>query len=233
MQLQQPLALNLVDEKTFTNFFTSSETEKVVSYLKTYTTEREHFVFLWGEAGVGKTHLLQALCLQAEKNNTLSFYLSLNAPYLTPDILQGLEHYQLIALDNLEAVAGMKAWEDALFHFYNQTQSANQKLIIAARHRPDWLKIALPDLLSRLQWGLTFQLKPLSDADKKTALCQRAKNRGMHLPDNCANYLLQQGPRDFNALFDLLDLLEKASLTNQRKLTIPFIRQFIVKFLKD
>ena len=87
------------------------------------------------------------------------------------------------------------------------------------------LKIKLPDLVSRLAWGLTLYLQLLNDDDKLSALQLRAGKRGFDLPDNVGRYLLSHNTRDLSSLFDLLDHLDEASLAAQRKLTIPFVKK--------
>ncbi|MOA50116.1 DnaA regulatory inactivator Hda [compost metagenome] len=83
----------------------------------------------------------------------------------------------------------------------------------------------LPDLKSRLTLALVFQLHALSDEDKLRALQLRASRRGLHLTDEVGRFILTRGPRSMNLLFDLLDILDQASLQAQRKLTIPFLKE--------
>ena len=92
---------------------------------------------------------------------------------------------------------------------------------------PAELGLGLPDLATRLAWGLVLHVAELKDEEKINALRLRAQQRGFELPLEVGRYLLQRSPRNMVALFDLLDHLDQASLAAQRKLTIPFVRELI------
>src|SRR4029078_5447301 len=87
--------------------------------------------------------------------------------------------------------------------------------------------IGLPDLLSRLSWGMVFKLSPLADDEKLTVLTRRANGRGIGLPEEVAKYLLTHCPRHMATLFAALDALDKASLAAKRRLTIPFVKEVL------
>jgi DnaA family protein len=92
---------------------------------------------------------------------------------------------------------------------------------------PDAMRPGLQDLRSRLMWGPVFQLQPLKDTDKFEALRLRAKQRGLELPQNVAEYLMRHFPRDLFGLFEKLDKLDMASMAMQRRLTIPFVKSVL------
>ena len=70
-----------------------------------------------------------------------------------------------------------------------------------------------------------FQLQSLSDEDKLRALQLRASRRGLHMSDDVGRFILTRGERSMNALFELLERLDQASLQEKRKLTIPFLKE--------
>ena len=85
----------------------------------------------------------------------------------------------------------------------------------------------MPDLRSRLGWGLIYQLKVLDDQQRLQALQLRARQRGCEMPYETGRYLMRRLPRNMAALFDLLDQLDEASLVAQRKLTVPFVKSVL------
>ncbi|HAU04534.1 MAG TPA: DnaA regulatory inactivator Hda, partial [Pseudoalteromonas shioyasakiensis] len=111
-----------------------------------------------------------------------------------------------------------------LFNFFNRFNEPGKYLVVTADLLPDMLHINLPDLVSRLKWGTTLQIRSMSDDDKAEALVRRAHMRGLELTDECARFLLTRLSRDMRALLDVLDKLDHASMAAQRKLTIPFIK---------
>lgn len=221
---QLPLGIKLDDAVTFDNYITEDNS----GLLTILRADIEPVVYLWGSSGSGKSHLLQAICLASVQAGKSIMYLPLgNEEQLNPAILEGIESTAVVCIDDLQAVAGDSAWEEALFHFYNRLREQGGHLRITATVSPAALPIRLADLASRLQWGVTFALQPLNDNDKRIALQVRARQRGFELPDDVANYLMKRFPRDMHSLFDLLDRLDVASLQAQRRLTIPFVKQWL------
>jgi DnaA family protein len=225
MNQQLPLGIRLRDDATFDNFLPAGN-EHVLAALR----DPDHASFyLWGAAGTGKSHLLQAICHAAVNRQQRAAYLPLGEPGLMPAMLEGMEQYDWVCLDNLDRIAGDPDWEIALFHAYNRIQAEGHHLVITASVSPAALMIQLPDLQSRLSWGPVFQLQPLADQAKRLALQQRASNRGVSLEDEVADYLMKRCPRDMASLFHLLDDLDEASLAAQRRLTIPFVRDYLAR----
>jgi len=223
MTQQLTLNIQLRDDATFENYF-SGANDSVVHALQ---SQKEPYAFLFGDNGAGKSHLLQAACLQAGKNALPVAYLPLNEPGLMPEMLEGLEEMSLIALDDIQAVMGDEVWERALFNLYNRVREKGSTMLVSSTEPLASLNIKLADLKSRLSWGPIFQLSALSDAEKQSALQQRAKNRGLDLADDVVMYLLKRSPRDMNSLFALFEKLDKASMVEKRKLTIPFIKNYL------
>ncbi len=178
---------------------------------------------LWGGAGTGKSHLVMACCRRAGA----SLYLPLAAlRELSPaEVLGDLERLELLALDELDAIAGNSQWELALFHLHNRLLAGGGRMVIAARASPRALAIGLPDLRSRLLAGYGFGLAPYADDQLLDILRFRAGRLGLNLGMEAARYLLHRLPRELGPLIGLLHTLDRAALADQRQLTIPFIKR--------
>ncbi|MFD1218161.1 MULTISPECIES: DnaA regulatory inactivator Hda [Microbulbifer] len=230
---QLPLGVSLRDDATFANFFQSPDdgNRQVVGLLQEFASGEnpEPVIYLWGEPGSGVTHLLQSVCQVAERAGRSFQYLPLgDMEDSDPEmILEGLDHLDLVCIDDLERAENDARWQTALFHLYNRLKDSGRQLLVGARKSPNGLDLQLADLRSRLQWALVFQLHPLSDADKLAALRQRSRLRGFDLPEDVAQYILHRAPRDTRALFACLEQLDQASLQAQRKITIPFVKQVL------
>ena len=181
-------------------------------------------VWVWGESGCGKTHLLQAFCAAAEKR---AIYLPLNDLKKSPEILQGLSSLDLVALDDIDIVVGDSDWDQALFSIFNGLWAEGGVLLCSARHSPVNLNFSLPDLGSRAAGASIYQIKGLSDEDSILALRTRAQSRGIDLPEASAKFLITHVRRDMGTLCLWLETLNHASVLKQRKLTIPFIRDYL------
>jgi DnaA family protein len=227
--VQLPLGVRLRDDATFANYYPGANAA-ALGYVECLCEAdagwTQSLIYLWGAAGVGRSHLLQAACLRFEQHGEAAVYLPLGeVADHGPGLLDNLEQCELVCLDDLEAVAGRSDWEEALFHLFNRLRDAGRRLLLSASASPRELAVKLPDLRSRLSLALVFHLQQLSDEDKLRALQLRASRRGLQLNDEVGRFILTRGERSMSALFELLERLDQASLQAQRKLTIPFLKE--------
>lgn len=228
MSKQLPLQFEFRANQTFADFFAGCNREVISHLQNSVAGDGELQIFLWGVAGLGKTHLLQACCHKAHSLKRSSFYLDLAAPKL-PDaaILTGLDALDVVCFDNIEGIAGNTEWEMAFFNFFNRHRDSEHTLIISAYCLPNELPIKLPDLKTRLNWGLTLKIQPLADSDRVTALIFKANQMGFEISPHVGLFLLTHYDRDLSALWRLLEQLDQASLAAKRKLTIPFLKTIL------
>jgi len=190
--------------------------------------EAQDWVYLLGPAGTGKTHLALALCAAAEQAGRGSAYLPLAAAAgRLRDALEALEGRDVIALDGLDAIAGQREDEVALFDFHNRARAAGVALLYTASAAPDGLGLALPDLRSRLAQCGRIVLSPLDDEGRSAVLRTRALRRGLVLDEVAIDWLLARTGRDLAGLVRLLDRLDRESLAAKRRITVPFLRQVL------
>lgn len=218
---QLPLRVRLRDSARFASFVAGAnrEAEHVLA-----DPGGPRAVWLWGRAGTGKTHLLQAACAAAGERGELAAYVELaTAP--ASAVLDGCETLNLVCLDGLEQVAAEAAWNAAMFRLYTLLQESGGRLVVASAAPPTSLEFTLPDLRSRLLAASVHQLVELDEAGLCEALRLRAAARGLELSEEAAQYLVHRLPRDTHSLFDVLERLDDASLAAQRRLTIPFLRE--------
>lgn len=225
MSLQLPLGLTLRDDATFDNYFVGDNQQVFASLQDMVHWRGERFVYLWGEQGVGRSHLLQACCHAIDAMQYSVIYLPLSEyALLETNILDSMEAMNLVCIDDVHAVIGRRDWEEALFHLYNRMAAKGTFLLIAGDVVPTQLPCLMPDLQSRLSQGLVMPLRGLDDAQKLAALQMRAKRRGLVLSDDVGQFLLRRYPRNMGDLFAVLERLDQASLVEQRRLTIPFVK---------
>ncbi|OUS13268.1 DnaA regulatory inactivator Hda [Gammaproteobacteria bacterium 53_120_T64] len=231
---QLNLPLSLADDTLFDNFLTSPQSTRaqVLASLKSPfqgSDERSPLgnVLLWGAVGSGLTHLLQASCHEAVSQGQRIQYLSLEtmASYPPRDVLEGLAACQLLCLDNLQAVIGLPAWEEALFHLFNTLMANGGRLLMTANAAPRALSIKLADLESRLAASTVFQLVPYSDEEKTAIVKLRAARLGLSLSEEALGFLMNRAPRDLHSLLDHLYQLDSLALQYQSRVTIPLMKK--------
>lgn len=225
---QLTLGVGLKQEATFSNFYVGRNHLLVEVLKKMAKGQGERVVYFYGSGGDGRTHLLHAVCHEAHQHRLRSVYLPLTHLIdLSPSVLEGLEDLDIICIDDVHTIAGRPSWEEAFFHAYNRIHDAGKRLIVTANVPAKALGVALPDIVSRLVFGIVYQLQTLTDDEKLYILMMSAEQRGMTLVEEVGRYILRHCPRQISTLFAALDALDKASLAAQRKLTIPFVKEIL------
>ncbi|HMK87264.1 MAG TPA: DnaA regulatory inactivator Hda [Steroidobacteraceae bacterium] len=220
---QLALGVKLRSDAVFASFAPGANAE-VLAALKAASRDP---VWLWGNRGCGKTHLLQAVCADAGEG---AAYFPLDRRLALPtEALKGFAGRGVLCVDDLDAVAGDLDWEQALFRLFNEACELRTRLIFAAGAAPRHIEWRLDDWRSRAAACLVYQVRELDEPGRAEALRLRAAQRGLELPAETLEYLMKRVPRDLPSLLDLLDELDEASLVAQRRLTVPFIRDALEK----
>jgi len=225
---QLTLGVHLRDDATFNNFYVGDNRELMASLQAMVKGDGDTFIYFWGAKGSGRSHLLQASCHAIGLEGYPTAYIPLaQAAQLSPKLLENLDSVSLICLDDIGAIAQDPEWELALFNLYNCARDRNVRLSIVGESPPKQMDFGLADLQSRLCSAVIFNIKSLTDEQKLLVLQRRAKARGLALPVDVGRFLLNHYSRDTNALFEALDKMDKVSLAEQRRLTIPFVKQVL------
>lgn len=225
---QLPLGMGWADAPDF-DLYSPGDNGAALAAVRAVASGDGAPLLLHGGRGVGKSHLLQAAARAAHQAGRTAAYLPLSAyADSTPEVIDGFTHLQLIALDECEAVWARPAWAAALARLLDDQRSRGDSLLLASRTAPAALGAnTLPDLRTRLAACAVFGLHPLNDAGRRDALQRRAQARGLDLCDDVADYLIRRLPRNLSSLMATLNDLDQASLSAQRRLTIPFVQQHL------
>ena len=225
LEHQLSLEVRLRDDATLDNFLALPKTQPLMGALQTQLDpDGESVIYLYGPAGTGKSHLLQASC---HEPGVETIYLPLSdlRQYAALDVLQGVGNADRVCIDDIHVVLGDVHWEQALFNLYNEARQRGCRLIVAADAAPRALTVNMEDLRSRLSWGIVYQLAQPEDHDKEAILQFRASRRGLTLSSSVASYIVSRAPRAMDQLLQVLETLDKASLAEKRALSIPFVKE--------
>lgn len=226
MSLQQiPLQLGLYHPTELEDYIAGDNGDLLRLLERQRTTENETQIFLHGPPVSGRTHLLMGQCNALRRLHRSATYLpAQEISALSPQVLDGMEQYDLVAIDDIDRLAGQRDWELALFRLFNRVRERGGRLLFSAAHPPGACGFGLPDLSSRLTWGITFRIKPLDDPQRLELLRQLSRRRGLEMSSEVGRYLLERYSRDVRRLVDLVERLDHDSLAEQRRLTVPFVR---------
>ena len=185
-------------------------------------------LFLSGPEGSGKSHLLNALCHAARERDMAAFYVALKRlPEEAAAGLEGLQVLDLVCVDDIDLAAGNAAWEGALFSCFNEVRAAGGRLLVASREPLPSLTFELPDLASRLAWGVQLKLQQPDDDGKRAIMLQRAHSLHIELPEDVQNYVLRNSRRDMASLLNVVEGLKNAAFSDKRRITVPLAREVI------
>ncbi|WP_374573200.1 DnaA regulatory inactivator Hda [Acinetobacter sp.] len=184
-------------------------------------------LYIYGGAGAGKSHLLSAICdsyLEIGKSAIqVSLLELLDAP---TEAISALDQYDLVALDDIEAISGVPHWQRAVFHLINYNNEGGGQLVFSSRFAPIELKLELPDLQSRLTQAVSVKLPNGSlYADRQALVTSVLARRGIHIDPQIIDYLLLHGPHQASVLLQTLEQLIQLLKGEKTKLSNAALRQ--------
>jgi DnaA family protein len=195
---QLPLPISAAAQPSLDNYVAGANAEALERVRSAARGElKEAVLYLWGEPGSGRTHLLRAA---------------------------GAASLALVTADDVESLDAPA--QQRLFSAINAAREGAAPVLAAGNAPPAGLSLR-EDLRTRLGWGLVYQLKPLADDEKALYLRNEASRRGFALSDEVVWYLLTHLPRDLGRLRSLLDRLDRHSLARQRPVTLPLVRDVL------
>ncbi|MFC3903083.1 regulatory inactivation of DnaA Hda protein [Acinetobacter marinus] len=199
----------------------------VIDNLRQFHTGLIRQLFIYGSAGSGKSHLLSAICDSFSELGKRAIHVPLLSLLDAPvEALEALEYYDVVALDDVEAINGALNWQKALFHLINQSYDTQTQLVFSSRFAPIELRLQFPDLQSRLNQAVSIHV-PEGDlyADRQALLLAVTQRRGWQLHPQIIEYLLQYGPKHTNHLLATLDRIEQLLQGEQLKLSNQRLKQ--------
>ncbi|HEX7635972.1 MAG TPA: DnaA regulatory inactivator Hda [Noviherbaspirillum sp.] len=216
------LLLDLSAEKPQTlDSFVTGQNEELLQLLRLFSRHAarapdDRFVYLWGESGAGKTHLLRALAATP------------HARHIACDAAEEAFSYDtqttLYLIDDCERLAPQS--QIGAFNLFNQVRE-NGGLLVTSGNLPPARLALREDLRTRLGWGLIYQVHGLTDDEKIAALHQAAQARGLTLSSGVLPYLITHFRRDMQSLSAMLDALDQYSLETQRPITLSLLRSLL------
>lgn len=181
----------------------------------------EHYLYVWGRPGSGRSHLLRGTVTELQRTGASAVYIACKAGTRFDE---GLDRMTCVALDDVDRLDD--EGQIAAFDLYNALREHNGALLASAAAPPVQLKLR-EDLVTRLAWGLVYQVHGLTDEDKTRALADHAATRGFRLAPEVSEFLLTRARRDLPTLLAALEALDRYSLETKRPVTVPLARELM------
>ena len=188
-----------------------------------YVLQHKHdpFIYVWGEEGAGKSHLLRAWVAQALDAGKKAVYIDAAATPLTEAAFEA----EYLAIDQIEKLGNEE--QALLFAVFNRFRNSGKGfLLLSSEHTPQQLVIR-EDLRTRMAYCLVYEVKPLTDQEKIDALVSMAAARQVTIDPEIFEYLLNHWRRDMDSLMQMLDTLDNYAVTMGKRITLPLLRQLL------
>jgi len=225
---QCSLGLELPEDIHFDHFIGEENQHILDALMRLLKSKGDNFIFLHGARGSGKTYLLQATCQHALDLSLSAIYFSLRDVADNIECLfENMEQLTLVCIDDIDVLQANRALEEPLFHLFNRIKTNLGKLVIGSGIPLKALSLSLPDLYSRLHWGLSLDIKALSDDELIDVLKLNAHSAGLGLSHEVCQFLFKRVPRDIASLQHIFQKLNEASFIEKRRLTVPFVKEVL------
>ena len=190
--------------------------------LQALLADEESFMYLWGGAGSGKTHLLKAWVFHHEQQGRAVLYVDAARESL-PEFAR---EASVVAVDHLDVLD--PDGQIQLFSIYHSFKMGDHegRLLMAGSVPPSALDLR-DDVRSRVAWGLVLQVHPLSDQEKIDALVFYATRLQIMISREVFEFLLEHQSRDLKELTHWVDVLNRYSLTMHRPVSVPMARRLL------
>ena len=219
---QIPIDFSFITTKNFENYIPGPNIEIINALVEFSNTIKSSIIMLKGKKGSGKSHLCRAVYHASPKNIILLDSKNINEFY---DINNSTD--DILIIDNIDSLIQNHNCEEKIFAFINEFILNKKNILITSSLRLNEIDFQIPDLTSRLKWGLSFKINELNDEEKIQVLKKYALERGFLLPAHVCDYIMSHFTRDLYFLCNSLKFFDEKSLSLRKKITIPFIKSII------
>ena len=193
-------------------------------------------LFISGEKGLGKTHLLISIGNEIAENSPDKKALYIRCEdfihnignekgFSDPKSLKHLAEVDYFLMDNIDRICGHKKAQEKLYYIYNEVTGRDGKMVFSGRINPDQLSATESFLSSRFKWGMTAEIKQMDDAASAQLIKKLCQDIGLDVPDHIIAYLLNRIPRDYPSLKNTVTKINRESFAQKRKVTLPMVKE--------
>jgi len=193
-------------------------------------------LFIHGGVGLGKTHLLQAVCLKILSGNpsAVLYYLSCEA-FVTQfmDSVQGgtmgdfrhrFRDVDVLVVDDIHFLAKLDRTQEEFFHTFNSLYQSSKQIVLSSDAPPEDIPKLEERLVSRFKWGLVCKLDTPCYETRVAILKTKAKLRSLLLPDDCAAYMAERINTNIRELEGAIVKCQIQSAVEDRPITLDLVR---------
>jgi chromosomal replication initiator protein len=243
--IKQPARVfNLNPRYTFEHFITG-ECNRMAHVAAVEITEAQgclyNPLFIYGNSGVGKTHLLQAIAHAVKARGPRVLYMRaehFTSEFITAiknrnaeDFRRSFRNTNVLLLDDLHFLAGKTGTQECVFHIFNELYDTNCQIVITSDRPPKALSTLQKKLRSRLESGLVVELQTVDTETRLAILKAKAKHLKVSIPPEVMNFLAAQFPNNVRELEGALNKVANCANLSHTKLDIKLAKKAVQDLL--
>ncbi|MCR5346509.1 MAG: chromosomal replication initiator protein DnaA [Fretibacterium sp.] len=201
-------------------------------------------LFIWGGVGLGKTHLMHAICNYALRQNKNLRTLYLSAEQFLNEFIKAIassrtaqfkERYRnldILLIDDIQFLGSKEQSQEEFFHTFNSLHDEGRQVVICSDRQPSELKGIEERLTSRFSWGLVADIQP-PDLETRIAILQKkAALRQYAIPDEVIHFLAQHIPSNIRELEGALNRVIASAELMSEEITIERVSVWLKDILR-
>ncbi len=216
---QIPIDFGFYTKKTLDNFIIGKN-EDLLNLLLSLN-KLNHLILIYGSTSSGKSHLCEALTNLMKKN---VINVSCDTDLRNLDLP---DFYDLAIIDDIDKLLLKPDIEEKIFTLINNQILNEKSTVITSTQELKISDFKLHDLHSRIFSDKVYNISDLDDDDKIDLMISYCSERGLEIPQNVLNYIMNNCSRDVYFLCAFIKTIDYASLSTKRRVTIPFIKKAI------
>ena len=196
-------------------------------------------LFIHGDVGLGKTHLLQAICLAIREREPGVSVCYLSCESFVSQFMEAVQAGQMsefkhrfrdvdvLVIDDIQTLGSRDRTQEEFFHTFNSLYQAQKQIVLSSDAPPDLIPDLQKRLVSRFKWGLVTQIEPPCFETRAAILKSKAKLRGLNLPDDVASYVASVIDTNIRELEGAIVTLQISASVDGVPIDIELVRRVI------
>ncbi|MDD5019671.1 MAG: chromosomal replication initiator protein DnaA [Candidatus Omnitrophica bacterium] len=202
-------------------------------------------LFIYSRVGLGKTHLMQAICHRIRHNNPATRFYYTTSEKFTTELIGAIQHrstaafrekfrtVDVLLIDDIHFIANKEATQEEFFHTFNALYDNHKQIIISSDRPPKEIQKLEERLVSRFSWGLVTDIQPPDLETRIAILKKKIENESVDIPDEVIHLIAEIIKSNIRELEGALVKVIAYSLLEEKRITLDMAKNVLKDLLKE
>ncbi len=248
-QTKAPDSLNLNSRYTFENFIIGPSNRHSHAYslaVANSPAKAYNPLFIYGGVGLGKTHLIQAICHHIKNHSGGKLKICyLPSERFTNELIDAIQHHStsafrqkyrnvdVLVIDDIHFIAGKESTQEEFFHTFNALYDAHKQIVFSSDRPPKEISNLQDRLVSRFGWGLTTDIQPPDLETRVAILKKKIEREPVSVPDDVIFFIAQLIKTNIRELEGALIRTIAYSLLEEKEINLEMTKEALKDLLKE